>query len=290
MARNLSRRSFLKIALASTLSTTVGGVGAFGYAHDIEPARFVVERLDLTLPRLTPAFDGYRVAQISDIHLDGAVMTRAHLAQIVARVNRQQPDLVVITGDFVTYDPDYWADSLIDPLRELVARDGALAVLGNHDHWTDAPTVRGIVEASGLLNISNDVFTIRRGAEALHIGGIDDYWEQHDRLDLVLDQLPATGAAILLAHEPDFADVSAPTGRFDLQLSGHSHGGQVILPLIGPPVLPTFGQKYPVGRYQVGTMIQYTNRGVGLIPPRLRFNCPPEITVFTLRAGSPASS
>jgi predicted MPP superfamily phosphohydrolase len=96
--------------------------------------------------------------------------------------------------------------------------------------------------------------------------------------------LPAEGCAILLAHEPDCADDSAATGRFDLQISGHSHGGQVSLPLIGPPVLPYLAQKYPSGLYQVGQMFQYTNRGVGMTPPYVRLNCRPEITVFTLES------
>ncbi|HYN87535.1 MAG TPA: hypothetical protein VER55_03345, partial [Ardenticatenaceae bacterium] len=102
--------------------------------------------------------------------------------------------------------------------------------------------------------------------------------------DRVLAHLPPDGAAILLAHEPDFADISAATGRFDLQLSGHSHGGQVIVPFAGPLIGPRYGQNYPVGRYQVGSMIQYTNRGIGMVAPLVRFNCRPEVTVFTLES------
>jgi predicted MPP superfamily phosphohydrolase len=90
-------------------------------------------------------------------------------------------------------------------------------------------------------------------------------------------------AAILLAHEPDFADISMRTNRFDLQVSGHSHGGQVVFPFYGPPILPYLGQKYPSGLYRVGSMLQYTNRGVGMIDPPIRFNCPPEITMFELQ-------
>lgn len=101
----------------------------------------------------------------------------------------------------------------------------------------------------------------------------------------LLDQLAAGAGAILLAHEPDFADFSALTGPFALQLSGHSHGGQISLPLLGAPILPPFGRKYPRGRYQVGEMIQYTNRGLGMVQPYGRFNCRPEITLFILRAG-----
>jgi predicted MPP superfamily phosphohydrolase len=118
----------------------------------------------------------------------------------------------------------------------------------------------------------------------LHVAGIDDIMEGGSRLDLVLRDLPDSGAAILLAHEPDFADVSAATGRFDLQLSGHSHGGQVRVPLLMRLALPPFSQRYTSGLYRVDGMLQYTNRGLGFVDMRLRFLCRPEITVLTLRS------
>lgn len=212
-------------------------------------------------------------------------MTRDQLDHIVAMVNAQAPDLVAITGDFVTHGPlDALAPALIEPLRQLEAQDGSVAVLGNHDHWTDPAGVRQILRESQIRDVSNGVFTLDRGDSRLHVAGVDDHWEAMDRLDAVLAQLPDDGAAVLLAHEPDFADISAPVGRFDLQISGHSHGGQVILPFLGPPRVPYLARKYPLGQYQVGTMIQYTNRGVGTVLPAVRFNCRPEITVFTLRS------
>ena len=128
--------------------------------------------------------------------------------------------------------------------------------------------------------------TLRREEAQLHIAGVDSLWYDKADLNPVLQQLPEEGAALLLAHEPDFADISAKTGRFDLQLSGHSHGGQIILPLVGPPWLPRHGRNYPLGQYQVGDMIQYTNRGIGMVIPTVRFNCRPEISVFTLRAAT----
>ncbi|HEX3052922.1 MAG TPA: metallophosphoesterase, partial [Aggregatilineaceae bacterium] len=195
---------------------------------------------------------------------------------------RAAPDLIVLTGDFVTSDPDRYAPDLIQPLRKLAAP--AFAVLGNHDYWTDAPTVRGILAEAGVCEIGNAVHSIRRGAAALHVVGVDDIWEQQDRLDMVLDQLRDDDhAAILLAHEPDYAVTSAATGRFDLQLSGHSHAGQMIIPGKGPVFLPWLAQHYPAGQYQIGTMIQYTNRGVGMIAPHVRYNCRPEISLFTIR-------
>ncbi len=279
----LSRRAFLKTALVTTVETALVGVGGFAYGHEIEPDWVAVQPVGLTLPRLSPAFDGYRVAQISDIHMDGW-MNYTRLSHVVELVNHQRPDMVAITGDFVTDDAFVFADDIVAALRGLQAADGAVAVLGNHDHWTNARKVREIIGISGIHNVSNMVHPVRRGDEALYFAGIDDYWEGHARLDLVLKALPGSGAAILLAHEPDFADISAASGRFDLQLSGHSHGGQFSLPIFGPPVLPYLGKKYPSGRYQVGTMIQYTNRGVGMVEPKVRFNCRPEITVFTLQA------
>ncbi len=278
----LSCRQFMKISAVSAVMTTAAGVAGFCYAHDIEPGWVAVVPQNLPLPRLDPAFADYRLVQISDIHM-GTGMTPERLAQIVRMVNAQQPDLVAITGDFVTHGAlDDLAPALVGPLRQLQAVDGVVAVLGNHDHWTDQQGVREILHQSNITDISNGLVTLERGAATLHIAGVDDYWERQNRLDLVLEQLPDTGCAILLAHEPDFADISAETGRFDLQISGHSHGGQVILPFIGPPAIPTYARKYPIGRYQVGTMIQYTNRGLGTILPAIRFNCRPEITVFTL--------
>jgi predicted MPP superfamily phosphohydrolase len=279
----ISRRRFFKIGLGTALTTAISGLSAFAYAHDVEPGWVEVKSVSLTLPRLDPAFDGYRLVQISDIHM-GTGMTAERLAQFVALVNAQNADAVVITGDFVTHgDIDFQMPFLRDELSQLQAADAVVAILGNHDHWTDQAVVRQMLAEATIADISNGLRTIQRGEASLHIAGVDDYWERKDRLDDVLALLPPEGCAILLAHEPDYADISAPTGRFDLQLSGHSHGGQVIIPFIGPPILPSYSHKYPVGQYQVGSMIQYTNRGLGTIAPMVRFNCRPEITVFTLR-------
>jgi len=279
----LSRRSFLKAVALSALGTGLLGEGGFIYTNKVEPGWVEVTQVPLTLPHLAPEFDGYRIVQISDIHMD-IWMPRDRLVQAVEAVNRQSPDLVVITGDFITRKLGYSAADLVAGLGALAPRQATLAVLGNHDHWAGATVVRQVIAQSGIVELSNAVYTLRRGEAMLHIAGVDDVLEHQDRLDRVLEQLPADGAAILLAHEPDFADVSAATGRFDLQLSGHSHGGQVIIPFLGPIILPSYARKYPVGRYQVGGMVQYTNRGLGVVPPRVRFNCRPEIAVLTLQA------
>jgi len=280
-ARSVSRRAFIRRGAAAGLGTTALGVGGYTYGHDIEPGWVEVTRVQLILPRLDAAFNGYRLVQISDIHMDHA-MTGDRLAAIVRLVNGQWPDLVAITGDFVTYDVEEYAAALVAALSLLRPRDTAVAVLGNHDYWADAAAVRGVIRDSGLIDLGNKVHTVRRGQAQLHLAGVDDYTEHKDRLDHVLAHLPSTGTAILLAHEPDYADISSRSGRFDLQLSGHSHGGQVCPPLLGPLVLPRYGKRYPRGLYNVGGMALYTNRGLGMLWPHVRINSRPEITVFTL--------
>ena len=256
--------------------------GSFVYAYKIEPNWIAISYVPVEMQRLAPAFQGYQIAQISDVHAD-RWMTQNRLQQIVRLLNYLQPDTIAITGDFVTYDAEAYEPRLVEAFKALAPKDLTVAVLGNHDLWTSSEVIRRVLKSSNIVNVSNAVASIQRQEDVLYLAGVDDVMTQNDRLDRVLEQLPATGAAILLAHEPDFADTSAATGRFDLQISGHSHGGQVMFPFLGPPVLPPYGEKYPAGRYQVGNMVQYTNRGIGMVRPQLRFNCRPEITVFVLQ-------
>jgi uncharacterized protein len=252
------------------------------YTFNIDTDRIEVTRLRLTLPRLSPAFDGYRLVQFSDIHM-GTGVTPERLARVIDMVNAEKPDLIAVTGDFVSFEPvEPVMQDLIPGLKRLSAKDGVLAILGNHDHHADAEAVREIIREGGLTELSNAVHTLRRRGDVLHIAGVDDHWYGQDRLEDVLTALPDEGAAILLAHEPDFADISAATGRFDLQLSGHSHGGQIVMPFVRTSLLPRHAEKYPAGQYQVEDMILYTNRGIGMTGFPIRINCRPEITVFTL--------
>jgi predicted MPP superfamily phosphohydrolase len=250
----------------------------------IKPGWVEVTQLILALPRLDPEFHGYRLVQISDIHMDGW-MTAERISQVVDLVNQQEPDLIVVTGDFVTHKAVLYAPSLVPLLKRLSAREGVLAIRGNHDHWAGGPAVDQIIQDSGMVNLCNTAITLRRGAASLHFAGIDDYYVHADRLDLALKKVPSGGAAILLAHEPDFADISARTGRFDLQISGHTHGGQIDLPFIGRLFLPKYARKYPCGLYRPGGMWLYTNRGLGMTHFHIRYNAKSEITVYTLESG-----
>ncbi|HMK54466.1 MAG TPA: metallophosphoesterase [Methanobacteriaceae archaeon] len=243
---------------------------------------FQVEEVDVVIPSLDPVYDGYRLANISDIHL-GQWITAKHLKGVINLVNNEKPDSVTITGDFVSYILDDFAEDLESALNQLKPREKTFAVLGNHDHWLGPEKIRKILYECDIIDVSNDVSTLHRENALLHIAGVDSVMLEKHRLDLVMEKLPEEGPAILLAHEPDFADVSSTTGRFSLQISGHSHGGQFLIPGIGTFIRGPHFVKYPVGKYQVGNMVQYTSRGLGTNVFWFRINCPPEITMFTLK-------
>jgi uncharacterized protein len=289
------RGIYRRVSLGAALGAAVGA-GVLLYSRYVEPYWIAVERVTLTLPRLAPPFDGYRIVHISDFHLDGW-RTPERLESVVDLVNEQEPDLVAITGDFVAVSVDY-ISGLPGPLRRLRAADGVVAILGNHDHMNDAGAVRRALSSAGVVDMSNGIYTLRRDGAALYVCGVDSVMEGYDRLEEVLEALDDAepGCAILLAHEPDFADETAATGRFDVQLSGHSHGGQVRIPFLKTPyVVPLLSRlgfsfvppliyEYPSGLYKVNEMYQYTNRGLGVIYARFRLNSRPEITVLTLRS------
>jgi predicted MPP superfamily phosphohydrolase len=250
------------------------------------PKEFKVETVHLNLKRLPPGFSGFRMVQISDIHM-GGWMNAERLQTVADLVIAQKPDVLLITGDFLkgrTFNDSarQGIKDLLKVLRPLASAVPTFAVLGNHDYRTNPDAVREMLRLSKIMDLTNTVFRITRAGGNLYLCGVDDVRHGDVRLNDVLTQLEESSPAILLVHEPDFADISAATEKFDLQVSGHSHGGQIVIPFYGPPRLPESGRKYHSGLYKVGNMFQYTNRGVGMDRFAIRINCPPEITVFVL--------
>lgn len=278
--RRVKRRSFLKWIGALGAVTAASGASA-AYAFKIEPGQLSVEKVPITLTRLPSAFEGLTIALLCDLHL-GPYVTQAHIANAIQATNAAKPDLIVLGGDMVNFSHRY-----IEPCADLISRLnaplGVYAVMGNHDYWVGFVdlTLRAWKRA-GVTLLRNQPVPITRGRSTLHLIGIDDWWLERADLKQALDNVPRTACKIALMHEPDFADYAAEA-EIDLQLSGHSHGGQVRVPGIGPLILPKYGVKYPMGLARVGNFTQvYTSRGVGVLPPAVRFNCPPEVSLIRL--------
>jgi predicted MPP superfamily phosphohydrolase len=283
--RSCTRRRFL-VGL-SALTAAAGADGFF-----LEPKELAAEPVDIQLKRLPEAFRGFRIAQISDVHF-GPYLGRPELERALRLAQSFHPDLLALTGDFVSrawggsrgrggaLDAEACADVL-----SRVTGIPVMAVLGNHDHLNHAGVVDGALRARGITVLRNRAVPVERGSGRIWISGIDDVLARAADLDKALRGIPPAEATILLAHEPDFADYAAGF-PVDLQLSGHSHGGQVRLPGIGALVLPAMAEKYPLGLNQVGELQVYTNRGLGVINPPVRFRCPPEVTFVTLSPAPP---
>ncbi|HHS97676.1 MAG TPA: metallophosphoesterase [Chloroflexi bacterium] len=275
----ISRRRFLRWTLVGIGAVGTGGVGGPVYAALIEPRWLALERVAIDLPGLSARLDGLRIGLLSDLHR-GVHVPQEWVGRAVGMLRSESPDLILLTGDYVTGSADF-AVSCAEELGRLSAPHGVYACLGNHDHWTDAERVTDTLEGAGVRVLRNRA---TEPVDGLWVAGVDDVWEQKADLQAALAEVPSSATVILLAHEPDFADEVVADGRVALQLSGHTHGGQVRLPIIGPPFLPYLGRKYPIGLYRIGPMWLYVSRGVGLIAPPVRFLCRPEVTVLELRS------
>jgi predicted MPP superfamily phosphohydrolase len=274
-----SRRDFLKsfgqVLAAGCLATVV----AYEYSARVGSQNVVVERVQVPLKNLKSGLEGCKIVQMSDIHL--YPYTQIGLVQeAVSVANALQPDLVVLTGDYVLQKAGSIFD-LAPVLASLNARYGVFAIVGNHDVWTNVDVVRAGLEEAKISVLRNESIVLGAGSSLINLAGLDDGWSGKPDLKATLASLPANTPTILLAHEPDLADTFSLDGRVSLQLSGHTHGGQVRLPGIGAPLLPFLGRKYDRGLYNVNNMWLYTNTGIGVVFP-FRFNCPPEVTEITL--------
>lgn len=239
--------------------------------------------IDIELDNLGWNFNNYRILNLTDIHL-GQWINPEYLDELVDYVNTLNIDLITLTGDYFSYVIDEYLDSLQNSFKKLKAPDGKFGILGNHDHWMSASKIREIFKASDIVDLSNDVHTFEKDGEFLNLAGVDSCTVCADNLDEVLEKLKENTPSILLAHEPDFAKESSQTNKIDLQISGHSHGGQLIIPKFETtPFRGPNSTKYPVGLYKVGNMVQYTSKGLGTNSFRIRINCKPEITIITLK-------
>lgn len=278
--KRLSRRKVLRgLAGVGVLSLGAGAaLSAFGERH--HP---VVRRVSIPLPTLPVELDGLRICQLSDLHRNRWV-SEAFIRGAVETANSLKAELTVITGDFISGGRHYGA-SAVRALEAIRAPLGVFGVLGNHDISAGDPDgLRAQLERAGVRMLVNASAAVRRRGGELRLCGVDDPRSGEPDLEAALQDGPGNAFRVLLCHVPDFADETSLYG-VPLQLSGHSHGGQIVLPGGMRPVLPGGGQKYPAGLYHLaGTETRiFTNTGLGVIGVPIRVNCPPEISLITLR-------
>ncbi len=269
------------------------------YATQLEPQWIEVTRPHIQISGLPGSLDGVTVAQLGDFHLGPHVSTE-QVRRAVEITNALEPDLIVLTGDFVSGSATHSAACAAE-LAALEAPRGVYAVLGNHDNWTDPDVVAGSVAGAGIPVLRDEARMIEVADSRLWLLGIEDtgftagvlggffgdfraaWAEKRRRLAEMLEETPEHEPRLLLVHNPDFTEM-LPEGRVDLALCGHTHGGQVRLPFVGSPMVPSFfGNKYASGLVRGPKTQVYVNRGIGLIAPAVRLNCRPEVTLLRLR-------
>jgi predicted MPP superfamily phosphohydrolase len=261
-----------------------------GYAYHVEPTWLAVNRVEVPIRGLPKALSGLRVAQLSDFHF-GPHIPAGYLEGAVGRAAAERPDLIALTGDFIDRGPRH-VRAAARLFRGLAAPLGVFAVLGNHDFSVHtargarkypglADSVAEALSAEGVTVLRNRGARVERGGAALHVAGVDDLWSGASDLDAAFDGACPHAPRVLLAHNPRAVE-QLGARRADLVLSGHTHGGQINLPVVGRLLLNRQAKRYAAGLYPLARGHLYVNTGVGF-GWRLRFGVRPELAVFTLR-------
>ena len=282
-----TRRKFLRRAVGASLC---GGLGTVGYAYGIEPHWVDVTRRRLPIAHLPQDLVGRRVVQISDLHV-GDCVSDNYMSKTLASLSQFEPDLIVMTGDFMTSHADEQVDHTLNVLQHLpTAPLGRIAILGNHDYGDAAlhPLAADQL-AQGMSEL--DIHVLRNEVKdiaGLQVAGLDELLAGRCLIRPTLAQLDPQQASLVLCHNPDAADQSGWQGYQGWILAGHTHGGQCRIPGFAPPITPVWNKRYTSGMYSLsGNRHMYINRGLGYFR-RIRFNCRPEVTLFTLeRAAGP---
>lgn len=286
MSKKISRRSFLKKAVGSLLTALGLSAGGYFYAGRIEPNLLDIHNLKIAHRGIPHGFQDFKIIQFSDTHL-GFQFTLEQLQRLVNKINSLKPDLLIFTGDLLDEPNKYGeVDKVTRILRTLQAPFGKFAVYGNHDHGGYGSAIyKNMMEESGFTLLKNGSNQIKlKNNESIYILGIDDAMLGRPDIQTALKNVPDDAYKILLSHAPDLADVAA-NFNIQLQLSGHSHGGQIKIPFLGALVKPPFAEKYYEGIYTIGTknpLTLYVNRGLGTTRIPFRFMSKPELTVFHL--------
>jgi uncharacterized protein len=271
----VNRRKFLWLGGALGSSLAIGG-----YASGIEPHHLVVERRTIRLPHLSPALDGFRIALMSDHHLF-PFTPRELLERAVEQANGLQPNMILLGGDYVCADVESIRE-LAPILGRLNARYGVFAAPGNYDSLLGLDLIRSQLAAQSIEFLVNRGLHVGPSAGRLFLAGLDSVCTGAPDPVRAFADCRGTDTGLALVHEPDYFPTMVKLTPVQLQLSGHSHGGQVRIPPLGPLILPRLGRIYHTGLYELNGRFVYTGRGLGMVELPLRFNCPPELTEITL--------
>ncbi|MBX9623666.1 MAG: metallophosphoesterase [Gemmataceae bacterium] len=276
----MHRRTFLKAAAAAAVPTVPLAAGGYG----LYEARAVrVERPAVAVPRLPAAFDGLRVAFLADLH-HGPNVGLPFVAAVVRTTLTLNPDLILLGGDYCSRGPEY-VGPCFEVLAGLSAPLGVYGVLGNHDHWHGLAETKAGFRSAGIAELTDAGVWLERGSSRLRLAGVDDLWCGSPNVAAALGDARADDACVVLSHNPDTAETLRDP-RVGLVLSGHTHGGQVVIPGYGAPVVPSrYGEKYARGLVRAPYTDVYVSRGLGTSGPGVRLNSPPELTLMTLVPG-----
>lgn len=276
----MNRRMFLKSTAATVLAGATAGV-CYGYA---EACGFEITKPTLTLPKLPAAFDGLRIAFLTDLH-HGPYTDLPFVTSAVRATLALNPDLILLGGDYCLREAKY-IRPVFDVLKSLSAPLGVFGVLGNHDYAHGETETRREMRRAGIEELTNGGVWVRRGGERVRLAGVDDLWWGKPDAGVALGESTADDAVLMLSHNPDYCETLRDP-RVGLVLSGHTHGGQVRVPGMVNPFIPSrYGEKYSHGLVEAPTTRVYVSRGLGATGLPVRYNCPPELTLISLSAPS----
>lgn len=264
-------------------------IGEHSYFHDEKHSErrnemrwLTIERTAIPIKGLKESLDGMTIVQLTDLHLRPFTQI-GHIERAVYLANSLKPDVTVLTGDYVWHDAQDILD-LAPALSKLDARYGVFSILGNHEYKTNPVLIAETFEKVGIPVFQNKGVNLQVGKELLYLAGIDDGWLGHPDIKATMDNHRRDTPVVLMAHEPDMIDWYADDTRINLQLSGHTHGGQIQSASNKPLVRPYLGRKYVQGLHRVNESWVYTSRGIGTTGIPLRRHCSPEVTHITLVA------
>jgi len=269
----------MKKIIKIVLILVIFGIIFISYSY-LESRWIKIKKIEINSNDIPHSFIGKKIVFISDIH-HGPYLSIKRVENIVNKINKLEPDIILLGGDYVHRDPKYIIP-VFNKLKKLKAKNGIYGVLGNHDHWENEELTKKMMLENDFKDCDNRSYWVKIGNDSIKIGGVGDLWEDSQYLDNTTFDLKRSDFSILISHSPDYIE-KINTELIDLVVSGHTHGGQMTFFGLWAPIVPSkYGQKYRYGLIQFDKLQAYITSGLGTITPPLRFFCRPEIVLIEL--------